>query len=133
MRLLEYARTGNGETVNSNLYYKQLDRINQEPIKNGVDSTKTRLLHDNAKTYVSKKYSGARLDSFITALTKHHQIIICLSQLISRFAICNLPTCAKMGGLPFNLQAHRVLQHRDQKPTRKMQGHNSFTGKIYID
>ena len=42
-----------GETVNSNLYCQQLERVNQELIKKGIDSTKTRLLHDNARPHVS--------------------------------------------------------------------------------
>ena len=42
-----------GETVNSNLYCEQLDRVNQELIKNGVDSTKTRLLYDNVRPHAS--------------------------------------------------------------------------------
>jgi hypothetical protein len=37
-----------GQTVNSDLYCLQLERVNQELIRKGIDPTKTRLLHDNA-------------------------------------------------------------------------------------
>jgi [histone H3]-lysine36 N-dimethyltransferase SETMAR len=38
----------NGQTVNSDLYCLQLERVNQGLIRKGIDPTKTRLLHDNA-------------------------------------------------------------------------------------
>ena len=41
-----------GETVNSKLKLSAA-RANQELIKNGINSKKTRLLHDNARPYVS--------------------------------------------------------------------------------
>ncbi len=44
-----------GQTVNSDLYCLQLERVNQGLIRKGIDPTKTRLLHDNARPHVSVK------------------------------------------------------------------------------
>ena len=62
--ITKYWNTIQSEMVNNNLYCQQLERVNQELVKNGVDSTKTRLLHDNARclNHDSTNNRGARLD-----------------------------------------------------------------------
>jgi [histone H3]-lysine36 N-dimethyltransferase SETMAR len=44
-----------GQTVNSDLYCLLLDRVNPGLIRKGIDPTKTRFLHDNARPHVSVK------------------------------------------------------------------------------
>jgi histone-lysine N-methyltransferase SETMAR len=43
-----------GDSVNSTLYYQQLERVNQTLIRQGINPVKNRLLHDNARPHVSK-------------------------------------------------------------------------------
>lgn len=42
-----------GETVDSQLYCQQLERVNRKLIRNGENPRKIRLLHDNARPHVS--------------------------------------------------------------------------------
>lgn len=43
-----------GETVNSEVYLKQLMKVDQALQRQGVDTSKTNLLHDNARPHVAK-------------------------------------------------------------------------------
>ena len=127
------------ETVNSNLYCQQLERVNQELIKKGIDSTKIRLLNDNARPHVSimtTKYQGARLESVTTRAIRpwHGAIWLSLVQVngafASQYAVYQHSTCARMGQWLLCRKVHRVLRYRNPKLTRKMQEHNSYTGGI---
>ena len=80
MRLIENARNRASRiteicvTLNSSLYFQQLERVNQELIKDGVDLRKTRILHDNARPHAStmtKKNQGARLDNVTARAIQH--------------------------------------------------------------
>ena len=53
--IVQYEVLESGQTVNSDLYCLQLERVNQGLIRKGIDPTKTRLLHDNARPHVSVK------------------------------------------------------------------------------
>ena len=136
-----------GKTINSNLNCQQLEWVNQELIKNGVDSTKTRLVHNNpgplsrSLSWMSwswTKNRGARMDSVTTHAIQPWLSAIWLSFVLvngavaSQYAVHQHSICLKMGRRLLCHQAHSFLRYMEPKPTRKMQEHDSFTGRITL-
>ena len=98
-----------GDKVYGNLYCQQLERVNQ-------------LLFDNARLHVSvmthmvRSQAGKCYHMRHITLTQRHLIIICLSQLSSRFEIFSSQTfnISENGSGIFFLLIHSVLRYRQQ-------------------